>query len=177
MDVKPLVSGSFLVALGVIIPTIFHMTGVGGTIFLPMHIPVLFAGIILGPGLAALVGILCPILSHLLTGMPPLSPVPMLPIMVVELAVYGLVMGYLFNRYSLNIWTSLLGAMILGRLAAGLTVAVMAPLFNLPLKPLPFIQGAIVTGLPGIILQFLIIPSVTQRFFTSYRKKEISKSP
>ena len=79
MRVKPLVSGSFLIALGVIVPTIFHMTGVGGTIFLPMHIPVLFAGVILGPGLAALVGVLCPLISHLLTGMPPSAPCPCYP--------------------------------------------------------------------------------------------------
>ena len=175
MPVKPLVSASLLLALGVIVPTIFHMTGVGGTIFLPMHIPVLFAGIILGPGLATLLGLLCPILSHLLTGMPPLSPVPMLPIMVVELAVYGMAMGYLFHRSCKNIWLSLLGSMLLGRLAAGLTVAVIASLFNLPLKPLPFIQGAIVTGLPGILLQLVIIPTVTQRFFAGYRKKETGK--
>ena len=95
--------------------------------------------------------------------------------MVVELAVYGIAMGYFFNRYSVNIWVSLLAAMLLGRIAVGLTVAVIAPLFNLPLKPLPFIQGSIVTGLPGIILQLLLIPPITKKFFLSLGRKEASK--
>jgi len=177
MGVKPLVSGSFLVALGVIIPTIFHMTGVGGTIFLPMHIPVLFAGVILGPGLAALVGMLWSDIKPLIDRHAPPKSRSHAADNGSGIGGLRLVMGYFFDRYSLNIWISLLGAMILGRLAAGLTVAVIAPLFNLPLKPLPFIQGALVTGLPGIILQLLIVPPVTQRFFTSYREKETSKFP
>lgn len=165
MQAKPLVSAGILVALGVLLPVIFHVTGVGGTVFLPMHIPVLFAGVILGPGLAALVGILCPVISHLLTGMPPVSPMPIMPLMVVELAVYGATMGYLIHRLRSNIWVSLLGAMILGRIALGLAVAAIAPLFNVPLQPLAYVQGAVASGLPGIVIQLLLIPPVAQKFF------------
>jgi riboflavin transporter FmnP len=170
MKAKPLVSAGILVALGVLIPVIFHVTGVGGTIFLPMHIPVLFAGIILGPGLGALVGLLCPVLSHLLTGMPPVSPMPIMPLMVVELAVYGAVMGFLTHRIR-SIWVSLVGAMVLGRVALGLAVAVIAPLYNVPLQPLTYVQGAIASGLPGIVIQLLLIPPVAQRFFLSRANK------
>lgn len=175
MQVKPLVIGGILVALGVLIPAVFHLIGVGGTIFLPMHIPVLFAGVILGPGLAALVGFLCPVLSHLLTGMPPVSPMPILPLMVVELAAYGAAMGYLSHRARSNIWVALVGAMILGRIALGLAAAVIAPLFNVSLQPLTYVQGAVVSGLPGIVLQLLLIPPVAQRFFLSRGRKEAGR--
>ncbi len=48
------------------------------------------AGLLLGPAYGAAVGVLSPLLSALLTGMPPLTR---LPFMVLELLVYGLVSG------------------------------------------------------------------------------------
>ncbi|MGI6574388.1 MAG: ECF transporter S component [bacterium] len=173
MSAKPLISGGLLVALGVLLPMTVHITGVGGTILLPMHIPIFFAGVILGPSLAVLVGVLTPIISTLLTGMPPVAPMPMLQLMIVELAVYGWAMGYLCRILRLNIWLALLGAMIAGRIALGLAVVVIAPLFiAAPINPIVYLQGAIVTGLPGIILQLLIVPPVAQRFFLSRGQEE-----
>jgi hypothetical protein len=166
MKAKPLVSAALLVALGVVLPLAPHIIGVGGPVFLPMHLPVLLAGVILGPGLAAIVGILTPLISSLLTGMPPVAPMPMLQLMVVELAVYGWAMGFLCRRLKVNVWLSLLGAMLLGRIALGLAVMFIAPLFlAAPINPLLYVKGALVSGLPGIILQLIIIPPVAQRFF------------
>lgn len=173
MRAKPLIIAGLLIALGVLLPMTVHITGVGGTVLLPMHIPVLFAGVILGPGLAALVGMITPVLSHLLTGMPPLSPIPILPLMVVELAVYGWAMASLCQKLRLNIWVALIGAMLAGRVALGLAAAVIAPLFNVQLNPILYVKGAIATGLPGILLQLIIIPPVAQRFFLT-RSREVS---
>lgn len=47
MKTKNLVMSALFVALGILIPMIFHSMGLGKA-FLPMHIPVLLAGFILG---------------------------------------------------------------------------------------------------------------------------------
>ncbi len=73
MKSKKIVLSAIFIAFGIIMPMIFHTVNLAGTIFLPMHIPVLIAGFLLGPTCGALVGIITPIL----TGMPPI--IPMMP--------------------------------------------------------------------------------------------------
>ena len=48
-----------LVAAGIILPMMFHAVGMG-KVFLPMHIPVLLAGFMVGPIIGGLVGFLTP---------------------------------------------------------------------------------------------------------------------
>ena len=54
------------VAIAIVLPIFFHMTGLGST-FLPMHIPVLIAGFIVGPVYGLAVGVVSPLLSGLIT--------------------------------------------------------------------------------------------------------------
>lgn len=138
---------------------IFHQFSMGGPAFLPMHIPVLIGSMLLGPASGLLIGMVTPVLSSVLTGMPPTFP--MLPIMFFELAVYGLVAGYLYKTLKLNVIVSLVLAMIAGRIAAGIVVFVLAQFFGFQGPgPIPFIQGAIITGLPGIVIQLVLVPIV-----------------
>jgi hypothetical protein len=60
----------------------------------------------------------------------------------------------------LNIYLALIIAMIFGRLAFALGLVVLGRFIDLPYGPLQFFAagGAVVAGLPGMILQFLIIP-------------------
>lgn len=157
MKTKKLVLGSIFIALGLIIPIIFHQFNMGGPVFLPMHIPVLFAGLFLGPIYGLIVGVLTPILSSVLTGMPPLFP--MLPIMIFELGIYGLVSGYLSDRFKGTI-VPLITSMIVGRIVAGMVVFVLVTLFGAKMDPILFVKGAIIAGLPGIIIQLILIPVV-----------------
>src|SRR5690625_750917 len=84
---RSLVTAGLLLAIGIIIPSIFHTTGIPGTVFLPMHIPVLLGGFLLPLPLAFLLGVLTPMLNSIITGMPPLFPMAI--IMVFELGFYG----------------------------------------------------------------------------------------
>mgnify|MGYP000878502134 CR=1 FL=1 len=56
---KVVLSGLFI-AFGVLLPMIFHQFNMGGPAFLPMHIPVLIAGLFLGPTAGLLVGLVTP---------------------------------------------------------------------------------------------------------------------
>ena len=146
-------------ALAIVLPIGLHAFGVGGRVFLPMHLPVLLAGFLVGPvsGLAA--GLLAPGLSFLITGMPPTYAVPL---MSLELPLYGLVAGLAYNRLRLNVYIALLAAMIVGRLMFALGLIVLGMFMDLPYTATVFFStaGPMVAGLPGIAVQIVLIPVV-----------------
>jgi len=157
MQTRKMVVAGFLIALGVVFPIIFHMFSMAGSIFLPMHIPVLVAGFILRGKYGFFVGLLTPIISSLLTGMPPIMP--MLPIMIVELSIYGLVAGILTEKVKTNNIVGLIVAMVCGRVGSFITVFCMANLLGIvKLQPVTWIKGSITTGLPGMLIQIIFIP-------------------
>lgn len=157
-NTRKLVIAGVLLAIGIIIPLIFHTTGIPGNVFLPMHIPVLLGGFLLPSYLALLLGMLTPILSSLLTGMPPLFP--MAVIMVFELGTYGLVASILYRKLKLPSVISLVLSMVAGRIMAGLVVFILVAFFAYQMGPITFIIGGVTTGVPGIVIQLILIPSL-----------------
>lgn len=156
---KELSISALLIAIGVVLPMAFHIFNMGGPAFLPMHIPVIIAGFLLSPFFAVSVGVLTPVLSSILTSMPPLMP--MIPIMAFELAAYALTAAVLKRNTKFSDLLILLITMIFGRIVAGLVVFVMTSFFTVKLPAAHiFIKGAIITGLPGIIIQVILIPGV-----------------
>jgi riboflavin transporter FmnP len=150
---------ALFVALCVVLPFAFHSVPNAGSVFLPMHIPVLLAGIILGWPFGLVCGVLGPVLSSLLTGMP---PVAILPGMVCEVAVYGSVSGLLTNIRTPNrligLYVPLVGAMLAGRIAGGVLNALIfkAGKYSLSI----WLTSYFVTSLPGIVIQLVLIPSL-----------------
>lgn len=160
MKSRKIVLSGLFIAFGVILPMIFHQFNMGGPAFLPMHIPVLIAGLFLGGTEGLMVGFITPIISSVLTGMPPAFP--MLPIMMFELATYGFLAGTFAHKMKLNIYISLILSMIGGRIAAGIVVLVLAQFFGFQGAPIPFVQAAVITGLPGILIQLVFVPIVVK---------------
>ena len=162
---RRLAYGGLTVAMGVILPQLFHMVGgdMAGKTLLPMHIPVLLGGFFLGPVWGGLVGLLTPAASCLITGF--LMPAPMmLPFMMLELAGYGMLTGLFFQKLRLPTFPSLLLAMLGGRTIYFLSLVTALQLLHLRL---PFAAsawasaaGAVVTGLPGIVVQMVVIPAL-----------------
>lgn len=156
---KNLVYSAFFIALGIVLPIVFHAFGKAGNVLLPMHIPVLIAGMLLSPSYALMIGMVTPILSSVLTSMPPLMP--MLPIMVFELGTYGFIAAIMIKRYKVSVIVALLVSMVIGRLVAGLVVYLMTTLFLVKMpSPIAFVTGAVATGLPGIVIQLILVPVV-----------------
>lgn len=165
-------SGLFI-ALGLLVPQVFHMLGgnTAGGIFLPMHLPVLISGLLLGPAYGTAVGVLSPLLSALLTGMPPLTR---LPFMVLELLVYGLVSGLCAKRLFVGLaagrkhgpwlrdYASLLAAQTAGRLAYAISLLITGNLLHLAQGGAALAWTSTLTGLPGIILQWLLVPPLVR---------------
>lgn len=155
-ETKKLTIGALFICLGILFPYVMgHAVGVPGGVLLPMHIPVIIAGLLLGPKLGLAIGILTPIASSFLTGMPPMWP--MLPQMIVELGVFGFIAGYLRRNRQWPIYASLLPAMLVGRIARGVVFAlIMWP--TTAGFVIENIIGATILGFPGIIIQLLFIP-------------------
>lgn len=165
-----LVVNAILIALGIGIPIIFHMFGVMGKVFLPMHIPVLIAGLLLGSKAGLITGFFTPLLSSLLTGMPPFFPT--LPAMTVELSVYGVVSGYLRHKFKFSSVISLLGAMVTGRVASLIMLYVMVLLFAIKIEPLTYFSAGIIAGLPGVCIQLILIPLLVEKLQKIFKKDD-----
>ncbi len=157
-NIKKLVITSLCMALCIVLPLAFHSIPNGGSIFSPMHIPVLLCGIVCGPLYGLVCGIFGPLLSSLITQMPPLA---YLPPMTAELAVYGLVCGICIKlvhtkKYILDVYISLAGSMLCGRVAAGLAKAFIFMPGEFSLKM--WVTAYVIEAVPGIILHLLLIP-------------------
>lgn len=156
--IKKIVYASLLLACGVLLPQLFHLFGgpALGATFLPMHIPVLICGLLLGSIYGFSIGALTPLLSFLITGMPTAER---MPFMVIELAVYGLVSGILAQR-TRAIYPVLISSMVMGRIAYALALAVAFHLIGIGGAAPAAAWYAVLKGLPGIIIQLVLIPPV-----------------
>lgn len=152
--VHNLALSALFLALGIILPMAFHSIPNAGSIFLPMHIPVLLCGFICGPAFGALIGILTPLLSSILTGMPPIMPVGIG--MMLELMTYGFLSGLLMKRFS--IYPSLVLAMVAGRAVSGLANLVLLSFAGKAYTISIFLTASFVTAIPGIALQIVVVP-------------------
>lgn len=120
-----------------------------------MFFPIALLGFLVPPVTAATVGFVAPILSSLLTGMPPLYP-PIAPMMAVEGLILGGTIALLHKRTTLGIYTPLIAAILFQRLVMAITVFLIAPLFHLPSAV--FSAGMLISGIPGVVLQIIAVP-------------------
>ncbi len=152
MKTREIVLTGLFIALAILLPSFFHVIGLGKT-FLPMHIPVLMAGLSTGSVSGLIAGTLSPMLSSLLTGMPPF---PFVIAMIFELGVYGYMAGYFVKR--LNIYLTVLLSMVCSRVAYGIIYFLILPLFGIKVSMGYLLTGVLLASLPGIICQFALMP-------------------
>lgn len=158
---KKIVLSGLLVAVGVVLPSLIHLSGLpGGPVLLPMHLPVFLAGMLCGAPYGAIVGLILPSISFLITGMPALFP--MLPLMTVELLVYGFASGLLYQKLRCNVFVALIGSMLAGRAVNALALLFMANVLQLGVPPVASVITSVVTGLPGIVVQLVLIPVIVK---------------
>jgi thiamine transporter ThiT len=156
--VHDLVLAALFLNLGLVLP-FFAGNVIFGPALLPMHLPVLLCGIILGPKYGALVGLILPLTRFLMIGMPPLMPTAVS--MTFELAAYGGIIGLLYGKLPKNIpslYISLITAMLAGRVVWAAARMVLLGLTDTPFSFEIFLAGAFVNAVPGIILQIVLIP-------------------
>lgn len=174
---RKLVWASFLLVIALVLPRLINLSGSPslGNLISPMHIPVFLSGLILGPFLGAVVGFTAPLFSSLLFALPPLMP-PIAILMAFELMAYGLTAGYLYSKKNKNIYSSLIFSMIFGRFIFALALISVGPIFNFKPPFIPFVKGAYLMGIPGMIIQLVIIPPIVKKIkvikeFSDFNRK------
>ena len=159
-NIRKTAGTALCIAIGIALPLAFHSIPNAGRVFLPMHIPVLLCGLAFGFPYGLACGIVTPLLSSLITGMPPAA---MLPAMLCELAVYGLAASLLMrfvrvkNPYA-KLYIALAGAMLSGRVVLGLVNALLFQVGHYTLQA--WLAASFVTALPGIAIQAVLIPAI-----------------
>lgn len=146
----------------VAVPQSFHIMGTiaglgtsPGEAFLPMHFPIILVGLLAGPYAGALSGVLGPLVSFALSGMPGAT---MLPFMMIELCVYGFTSG-LMNTVNIPTVIKVLLAQIAGRTIRAIFIfsAVRIGVSSLPIS---IIWTSITAGIFGIVLQLILLPLI-----------------
>lgn len=174
---------ALLLAMGVVLPIVFHAIPLGGRVFSPMHIPVLIAGLVLGPIPGLVVGVGSPVASTLITGRPTvLYLIPMIP----ELATYGIVAGLLrgsLTRFfegrrpvapwkgrmagiasptGAGVVLALVGAMLVGRAVWFGVVVWLAPLLGISARTVAAALAALGAGWIGMVIHVALIPAIVR---------------
>lgn len=178
ITVKSLVSAG-LVALAVILPQLVHLAAgaAGGVTWLPMYLPVLIGGSILGVWWGLGVGVASPLVSFLITlaAGNPMPAAARLPFMMAELAVFGAVSGLFANKIAKNGWMAF-PATLLGAVS-GRTVFMLLVLIFQSVTPFTpaLIWSQIQTGMTALVLQAVIVPFIVMGLKLLLDKDKVEK--
>ena len=161
---RTMVLAAMFLAIGVVLPSITGSIKEIGDSLLPLHLVVMLCGVICGWQYAAPVGAVLPFLRAAFFSMPPFYPNAVW--MCLELATYGFVIGFLFSlrkKYS-RVWllVCLVCSMLAGRVVWGIAKAILLGLLNKPFGIQAFLIGGFVDAVPGIILQFVLVPLIVE---------------
>ena len=163
ITVKMLVSAG-IIALAIGLPQLVHAVAgaQGGARWLPMYLPVLLGGCLLGWQWGLGIGIVSPLLSFGITSLAGNAmPVAVkLPYMVAELAVFGAVSGVFSKRIAENSWMAfpaVLSAAVGGRTLFMTVAAVFQSVSPLSAAA---VWSQIQTGLVGLVLQATLVPII-----------------
>ena len=158
---KKLVISALLLALALVLPFLTGQIPEVGNMLLPMHLPVLLAGFVVGGPSAMAVGAVAPLLRSIIWGMPPLFPKAIG--MAFELAAYGMVSGTVYSmsrKDSKSVFAALTAAMIAGRIVWGVVTFALYGIMGNTFTIAIFMAEAFFNAVPGIIVQLILIPAL-----------------
>lgn len=150
-----------LVVAAAVLPPICHLAGVPVRWFLPMHWPIVLAALVYGWRGGAVVGVLAPLVSYLLSGYP--LPVK-IPPMTVELAAYGVLIGLFREKLKLNGFLATALGLVGGR------ILFLAMILLTAANEVPFVQYLTVAMAPGLlalVFQVGVLPPVADKWVRS----------
>lgn len=145
-----------MISAAVALPAVCHLTGAPVTVLLPMHWPVIAAGLFCGWRAGLLAGAASPLISFALSGMPAAG---YLPFMTLELAAYGFTAGFAVERLRFKPIMAVLCSVLAGR-----AVIIAAAVFLPPAGGLwPFIMAKLAPGVPAALAQVALLSMICNK--------------
>lgn len=163
ITVKAVLSAG-LVALAVLLPQLVHLVAgaQGGVQWLPMYLPVLLGGCLLGWRWGLGIGIIAPLMSFAVTSATgnAMPAATRLPYMVAELAVFAAVSGAFSRSIAKNAWMAF-PAVLLGQVSGRVFFLLVAAIFE-GISPLSAatVWSQIQAGLLGMVVQAVLVPFI-----------------
>ncbi|MCX7597338.1 MAG: ECF transporter S component [Armatimonadetes bacterium] len=157
LDARDLALAGLFGALGIVVPIAFHALGPGmGPIFLPMYLPILALGLLASPSVSAQVGFITPLLSSVLTGMPPLAP-PVAILMAFELAALAGIAGAA-RAARLPLLVACVAGIVASRIAGALALMTIGRALGYDKSVVSYALLSFAMAWPGILLQLTVVP-------------------
>ena len=142
-----------IVLSAIYIPSLFHFTGFGGPQLLPLHLFALLAGVVLGVRLGPLVALLSPILSYIISGMPPQA---ILGQIIAETVLVSFLSAYFFYRRSENpAW--IIPIILVGKIALFSYIFLSSFSFD---QAISTTLSSLSISKVGLLIQLVVIPLV-----------------
>lgn len=168
-SLKAKLTVKFLIAFGVVVlalilPRLVHLVAgaQGGVLWLPMYLPVLLGGCLLGAFWGLGIGVAAPLASFLITSVSgnPMPAAARLHFMIAELAVFASVSGLFSEKIAKNAWIAF-PAVLFAEVAGRSVFMLLALIFQsvTPFTPAA-VWGQIVSGMPALVLQAVIVPAI-----------------
>lgn len=163
ITVKALISAG-TVALAVLLPQLAHLAlgEQAGMRFLPMYLPVLLGGCLLGWQWGLGIGLLSPLVSYLITAAAgaPMPALARIPFMMAELAVFAVICGVFSDKIAKN-GLMAFPAVLLAQLGGRSVLLLSAAAFS-GVSPLnaAMVWGQIQTGFAGLLIQAVLAPVI-----------------
>lgn len=163
ITVKALISAG-IVALAVLLPQLAHLAlgEQAGMRFLPMYLPVLLGGCLLGWQWGLGIGLLSPLVSYLITSAAgaPMPALARMPFMMAELAVFAVICGVFSDKIAKNglmAFPAVLLAQLGGRSVFLLSAAAFSGVSSLNAA---MVWSQIQTGFAGLLIQAVLAPVI-----------------
>lgn len=163
ITVKALISAGTVV-LAVLLPQLAHLAlgEQAGMRFLPMYLPVLLGGCLLGWQWGLGIGLLSPLVSYLITSAAgaPMPALARMPFMMAELAVFAVICGVFSDKIAKN-GLMAFPAVLLAQLGGRSVFLLSAAAFS-GVSPLnaAMVWGQIQTGFAGLLIQAVLAPVI-----------------
>ena len=166
-DVKLYLFGALFVTGNVVFPSLLHQFGMAGQVFLPLYFFSLVGGLAFGWRCGLLTGLMSPVVSFWLSGMP---PVMILPFVVLKSALLGMASGVIATvrpmRFPLlAAFFAIVTAQLVG------TAALFLKFHTLKQSTLD-----LAVGYPGLVLQMIAAPLLVKTFSSHENKTSVGDS-
>jgi len=148
---------SLTVVAIMVVPYLFHLFDLPGQIFLPIYTAIVIAGFISSSQAIIIAAFTAPFFNYLVSGMPPIAPVPIMQFLTIELTFMAII-SRLLNKNQMPLIVNISLVVIGGRLISGISFLFFST------TTFSWVANGIINSWPGMVINVLV-PYIIIRSF------------